>query len=172
MKLFIFGWIVSCIGLGYASADEGSKKARAELLDSHGNRVGTVVFTQEKEGVKIRVQAAHLPPGKHGIHIHEKGECKGPKFESAGGHFHLEGTHHGLKNPEGPHQGDLENLEVKPDGSAHQEWITQRVSLENEKNSLLKEGGTAIVIHAGPDDQMSDPSGKSGDRIACGVITR
>ena len=98
--------------------------------------------------------------------------CEGPDFESAGGHFNPADAMHGMDNPDGPHAGDLPNIEASSDGTASQEFTAENVTLAiGEENSLLKEGGTALVIHAAEDDQTTDPSGDSGDRIACGVVT-
>jgi Cu-Zn family superoxide dismutase len=146
--------------------------ARAQLADSAGHSVGTATFTQDAAGVvHIHVEAMGLATGDHGIHFHAVGSCVGPAFTSAGGHFNPASKHHGLHNPQGPHAGDLPNLVVTGE---HTSWdaTTDRVTLTDGPNSVFDADGTAFVIHAGKDDQMTDPAGNSGARIACGVITR
>jgi Cu-Zn family superoxide dismutase len=112
-----------------------------------------------------------IPAGTHGIHIHETGTCTGPGFESAGGHFNVDQKKHGSMSPNGPHAGDLQNFTVDSTGHVRINLSDVSVTLaKNAPNSLMKTGGTAIVIHAGPDDYKTDPSGNSGARIACGVV--
>jgi Cu-Zn family superoxide dismutase len=119
----------------------------------------------------VGISIAGLAPGLHGLHIHESGRCAPPDFASAGGHFNPTVRHHGLQNPEGPHLGDLPNLLVEADGSADTSFSLDPLLLRPGPLSLLDSAGTALVIHAERDDQRSDPSGGSGDRIACGTIT-
>lgn len=142
------------------------------LMNNDEVDVGEALLKQTDEGVEIRIEASHLPPGEHGFHIHEKGVCDAPNFESAEGHFNPDDKKHGFDHPEGPHAGDIKNLEVKEDGTAKSSFVNDRVTLTKDKeNSLFTEGGTALVIHADPDDYASQPAGDAGDRIACGVIT-
>jgi Cu-Zn family superoxide dismutase len=144
----------------------------AELHDKNGAIVGHVKATQEKNGVTFVVSASNLQPGLHGMHIHAVGKCEGPDFKSAGPHFAFSGQMHGMENPKGPHLGDMPNLNVKPDGKAKLRFHTDLVTLEQGENSLMKQGGTALVIHEKQDDQKTDPSGNSGNRIACAVLTK
>ena len=149
---------------------------RVVLKDDKGVQVGTATISAaEKGGVLVHLKMRGLPVGEHAAHIHQNAKCEAgtPNFASAGPHFNPEMKHHGLDNPEGPHAGDMKNLTVGADGTAHIEFADTLVSLaEDVPNSLFHPKGTAIVIHADPDDEMTDPSGKSGARIACGVISK
>jgi Cu-Zn family superoxide dismutase len=147
-------------------------KAEAELKDPGGKIVGMVWFEQAGPMVKVRIKSDSLPPGEHSMHLHEKAACDGPDFESAGAHFNPTGRKHGFLNPGGPHAGDLPNIVVDKNGKAEKEMMTGLVTLDKGAvNSLLKPGGTSVVIHQNPDDYISDPAGGGGTRIACGVIT-
>jgi Cu-Zn family superoxide dismutase len=154
-----------------ASHPKGTESAQAEILNSTGKKIGTATLIETKGGVQISVSAQGLPPGVHGMHIHEKGSCEGPDFKSAGGHFNPGKKSHGLKSPQGHHAGDLNNITVGSDGSVKEEIVVRDVTLRpNEQNSLMKAGGTALVIHEKADDEKSDPAGNAGGRIACGAI--
>ncbi len=111
-----------------------------------------------------------MPPGDHGIHLHEKGLCDGPKFESAGAHWNPAGKKHGRDNPAGAHLGDLANLVVAANGTASVSIPVDDVMMKSGANMLADADGTALVIHAKADDYKTDPSGDSGDRIACAVL--
>lgn len=163
--------ILSCCSL--ASAHEKAVAAHADLVDGTGKKVGTAEILQTPKGVKIAAEVQGLPAGKHGIHIHETGKCDGPDFKTAGGHLNPEHKEHGFDNPKGSHAGDMPNLVVGSDGTGKLQYVDTGVVLKGTgANSLFKDGGTALVIHAKADDQKTNPSGASGDRIACGVITK
>jgi len=147
--------------------------AKVELRDAHGKTVGKLtVAPHSNGGVRFTGRLTDLPPGVHGLHIHEVGKCDPPDFKSAGAHFNPSGKQHGEFNPQGQHAGDMGNVRVDPSGSAEISLMNERVTLEAQPNSLLKPGGTSLVLHANADDQMTDPSGNSGDRIACGIIVK
>ena len=146
--------------------------AEADMMNVHGEKVGTAKFTQAQRGVVMELVISGLEPGEYGIHFHEFGKCDGPSFTSAGNHFNPDDKEHGLKNEKGSHAGDLPNLKITTKKDNKVELSSDRVSLEGGKNSLLRDGGTTVVIHAEKDDQQSNPSGKSGARIVCGVIQK
>ena len=146
------------------------KTAQASFINSQGEQVGHATLTQTNDGVRIDVTLFHLPPGRHAFHIHAEGKCEPPSFTSAGPHFNPFGKQHGTKNPQGPHAGDLPNFDVGGDGRAQFSVLAPEVTLGKGPNSLFHPGGTALVIHEGADDYMTDPAGNAGARIACGVI--
>jgi superoxide dismutase, Cu-Zn family len=136
------------------------------LIGSAGQSIGTVRAWQTAGGVSFHINASGLPHGLHGIHVHSVGRCDPPDFASAGGHWNPAGKHHGLNNPAGPHAGDLPNVEVAANGV-----LSATVTVPNATMaSLLDADGAALVLHAQPDDNVTDPSGNSGPRIACAVI--
>ncbi|WP_348773432.1 superoxide dismutase family protein [Halobacillus litoralis] len=141
------------------------------LNDRDGNEVGSAELEQKNGGVNIKLSASALPEGTHGFHIHEKGVCEAPDYKSAGGHFNPTDVSHGSDSEDGPHAGDLNNIDIHEEGNAEEEVMADMVTLkEGQDNSLLGGDGTSLVIHAGADDQKSQPSGDAGERIACGVI--
>lgn len=144
--------------------------ARAELRDAVGQPVGAATFVETSEGIAIVVRVRDLMHGVKGVHIHEVGRCVGPGFESAAEHFNPHGRKHGLRNPAGPHAGDLPTLVVNESGRGILTFTTSLITLKGRADSILGGDGTAIVIHAAADDEMTDPSGHSGGRLACGVI--
>lgn len=152
-----------------ADAKEGTK-LEIELKNSAGEAIGTATVSEEGRGIKLTLNAKGLPPGKHGIHVHENGNCAAPRFETAGDHFNPGSHAHGKKASNGPHAGDFGNITVKEDGTVQTSMKNKHLSLGGETSSLRKPGGTAIVIHANADDEKTQPSGNSGDRIACGVV--
>jgi len=156
------------------SGHAAPKSAHADIVNPQGATIGHAKFSATSGGVKVAVTVSQLAPGEHGIHIHNVGKCDGPAFTTAGGHFNPTSTHHGVHNTQEPrpHLGDLPNLLVSSKGTAKVTFTAAAATLDDGPNSLFHEGGTALVIHAKADDLMSDPSGNSGDRMACGVIVK
>jgi Cu-Zn family superoxide dismutase len=146
--------------------------AWVDLINTDGVKIGEAQLAEREgaPGVTLRLQAWSLPAGIHGFHIHDSARCDSPEFGLAGGHFNPTGKKHGLKNPDGPHAGDLPNLIVPDSGKVDLTLTIPGVTLKPGPNSLLKPDGTSLVIHADADDEVSDPAGNSGRRIACGVI--
>ena len=135
-----------------------------------GRPVGTVTLSEDANGVTLKVDASAIPAGTRGVHLHEKGLCEGPKFESAGAHWNPTSKSHGRDNPMGAHLGDLANFEIGAAGTATTTFLVGGVTMSGAANALIDADGTSLVVHAKADDYKTDPSGNSGDRVACAVI--
>ena len=166
--LLIAGLIVS----GCASLMYGRPQAAVDLQNAKGEVIGSASFWEDSSGVKIAAQVKGAPPGVHGFHIHAVGKCEPPAFTTASGHFNPGGKKHGMKSQDGPHAGDLPNIIVGADGGGRIEFTTRLVSLGTGPTSLFDADGSALVLHADPDDEKSDPTGNAGGRIGCGVIRK
>jgi superoxide dismutase, Cu-Zn family len=146
--------------------------ANALIYNGSGMPVGTAQIWQDKDGlVHVEIANLSLAAGTHGIHFHDVGRCEsGGAFATAGGHYNPMGMEHGLQNPKGPHAGDNPNIVIPAGGIGTVAFTTDRVSLTPGPRSLFDADGTSLVIHATADDQLTNPSGNSGARIACGVV--
>lgn len=160
--------LAGCAGM-QPSADTA---ATAELRNAAGASVGTANFTQVGNVVRIVLDAKGIPPGLHAVHIHAVGKCDPPDFNSAGPHFNPTGKQHGALNPQGSHAGDLPNVNVGADGNGRLETATEQITLGSGTTSLWDADGSALVVHAAPDDFKTDPTGNAGGRVACGVIVK
>lgn len=151
-------------------------EAGAAISDENGTPRGTAEMWQDVNSVvHVDVKLRDLPVGTHGIHFHAIGKCEGrgsTAFASAGAHYNPLGRQHGMDNPGGPHAGDAPNFTIDADGVGRASFTTDRVSLTGGSTSLFDADGTAIVVHSTADDQISQPAGNSGARIACGVVGR
>lgn len=142
--------------------------AMARLHDPAGRNVGQVLLTETPHGTLLHLHLRGMPAGAHAFHVHEVGRCI-PPFTSAGGHFNPTGAGHGLLDDDGMHAGDMPNVHVAGDGTLEQEVLNTALALDD---ALFDEDGASIVLHAEPDDYVTNPAGAAGARIACGVITR
>ena len=169
-----------------------SESVEVQLRDAQGAQVGVAHLTQRGDSVEVHVRVQGLAAGtEHGIHFHENAVCTPPTFEAAGGHFNPANRQHGLENPQGPHAGDMPNLRAGEDGVAEHTFHvahprtntvtgaqgtpgqatgdTASRTMAGDTAAHGGDGGLALIVHAQRDDQRTDPSGNSGDRIACGV---
>ena len=143
-----------------------------DIKDAKGNNVGMAMISPARGGgVSFELTLKGLPPGEHGIHLHSVAKCE-PPYKSAGTHFNPTNKKHGLKNPDGPHAGDLPNFTVAANGTAQTTITNKNVTMGAEPNSIFAGGGTALIIHEKADDLKTDPSGNAGNPIACGAITK
>ncbi len=171
MRAYMLGVVAGSLalaGCATVSAPSASNAIGGTLMLASGQPVGTVAVTPTTTGFRITVNAGPMAPGTYGIHIHSVGKCEGPAFASAGAHWNPTARQHGLMNPAGHHSGDLPNLLIGADGTGSVAFdVPGRV---DGADGLLDADGAAVVIHAGPDDNVTDPSGNSGARVACAVI--
>ena len=184
--LNVFGLFLLCSGIisaqaptpasptGPAQSGRGSSgesaTAHATLVDAKGTTVGEAQLQETPHGVLLQLALKDIPAGRHALHVHGAGKCEAPAFTTAGGHYAPDGRKHGLQSPEGPHTGDLPNIDVPASKALVTEQFVAHVTLKPGPRSLLDADGSAIVVHAGPDDHRTDPAGDAGGRIACGVI--
>ena len=155
-----------------AGNEREEPSAGASILNRSGEAQASAQLIQVRQLIRVEVEAGGLRPGTYGAHIHAAGTCNPPDFASAGPHWNPTGRQHGAENPQGKHLGDLPNLQVDAQGRGLLIFAVENASLYGGANPLLDADGASIVIHARPDDYRTDPSGNSGDRIACGVIHR
>lgn len=141
--------------------------AVAHLNPTRGSDVqGTALFVPAPEGVRVVAEITGLSPGKHGFHVHEKGDCSAPDASSAGGHFNPTGAPHGAPTDPRHHVGDFGNITANQQGVARLDRVFPWLTLTGPQSIL----GKSVIVHAQPDDLQSQPSGSAGDRLACGVI--
>ncbi|HWT41294.1 MAG TPA: superoxide dismutase family protein [Sphingopyxis sp.] len=161
-----------CAGMGKKSTTTlPAPDAYAQLYDAKGADRGRADIYRDTSGLRVELVARGFAPGTYGMHVHAVGQCSAPDFASAGPHWNPTGAQHGRDNPMGAHHGDLPNLVIEPDqiGRATLRLVGSRFEGDG---GLLDADGAAFVIHAGPDDYKTDPSGNSGGRVACGVIVK
>ena len=143
--------------------------ANAILSGSNIEATGEAIAADGDGKILLKVNVKGLVAGEYGVHIHSIGNCEAPDYKSAGGHWNPAQAEHGLNNPKGAHKGDIPNLVVAENGTGSLEASID-ASLAGETNSLLDADGASFMVHAGPDDLATDPSGNSGARIMCGVF--
>jgi Cu-Zn family superoxide dismutase len=161
------------VALPLTAVGEVERTAFATLQNREGATVGRVALRETPEGVLVTVHVNGVAPGPHGLHIHEVGRCEGPDFESAGDHFNPGQRQHGFMAANGPHAGDLPNIFVPESRLLSVEFVAKELRLSDESaHALLDADGAAVVMHAGMDDEVTQPAGDAGIRLACGVVHR
>jgi superoxide dismutase, Cu-Zn family len=176
LRLREFSLLLPVILAGCASVQQMTdavSRAQVVMYNVAGNTIGTGSIWQDKDNVvHVDIATITLPAGDHGIHFHQVGKCDGGAagFTSAGGHYNPMATEHGLNNPKGPHAGDNPDIQIPEGGAGHVSFTTNRVTLTPGPTTLFDADGSALVIHANADDQLTSPSGNSGARIACGIV--
>lgn len=166
--------LCACFGLVLlAGCAQGEpKEVEVKLRNATGDEVGKATLSEQPGGLQIKIEAKGFKPGPHGFHIHEVGECKAPDFSSSGNHFNTEEKEHGLLNQNGAENGDLPNLTADNKGEIKAEVMAPNTSLKEGKNTLRRKNGTSLIITENADDGMTQPTGKSGKRLACGIIVK
>lgn len=152
-----------------SSPVDNNAVAAAQLVGTDGEKVGTAYLSKTPKGLDLTITVAGLAPGDKALHLHAIGDCSSPDFKSAGGHLNPANKAHGKQNPLGSHLGDLPNIPISADGTG---GITAPIFGDSDVilHHIFDEDGTAVMLHAGPDDYVSDPAGAAGPRIACGVL--
>ena len=162
-------------GLALTTGAGAQQMAIAQLINPEGQKVGIATLTQAPDGVTLVVHVRGLAPGLHALHLHSVGKAEPPDFKSAGPHFNPYGKQHGMKNPMGPHAGDLPSLLVGADSVGTAVVKASLVTLGQGINSLFDADGSAVVIHEKADDDnvqadSTNTAGNAGKRLACGII--
>lgn len=167
--------LLALVSMASAIGAQG-QRASGTLVAGDGGAIGEVRLEQTANGVTVGVTYSAIPEGTRGIHFHEVGRCDGPAFMTAGGHYNPTSRQHGFNNPQGPHGGDLPNLLTNASTATQSAYAynatTTGITLTPGPASLFDADGSALVIHMSADDNMTDPAGNSGGRIACAVITQ
>lgn len=161
---------IGMAGCTTAGSAPAAPTATTTLVAGDGSPRGTATVTQAGDGLHVVVRAQGISPGIHAVHIHTTGQCVGPDFTSAGGHWNPMSRKHGKDNPAGMHMGDMPNMTVAPDGTGAIEYHLPDGMISGGSTPLLDADGAAIVIHAQADDNVTDPTGNAGGRVACGVL--
>lgn len=164
--------IIIVCSLGILACGGGGAPPPVEsiLRDAQGADVGRVTLRERGDRIQLHVRVAGLTPGEHGLHIHGVGKCEPPGFQSAGAHLNPTNLRHGHRNPQGPHLGDLGNLFVGSDGRGEKTVDLIGAEVRSGLRAFLGVAGLAVVVHADRDDEMTDPTGNSGARVACAVV--
>jgi len=161
------------LALLLAPLPAAAQQVRGPLLGNAGQEIGAVTAIAAPGGVllHVKVLAGGLTPGPHGMHLHAVADCSDhDRFQHSAAHINPDRREHGLLNPNGPDRGDLPNLYAFADGSAEAEVFTALVRLRDGEAPLIDSDGSALLIHASPDDHQTQPIGGAGARVACAEL--
>lgn len=161
---------LSLVGCATGQVDRRADSAHAVLRNAQGEEKAQAIATQVGDGVRISLKASGMAAGTYGVHVHAIGRCEAPDFRSAGAHWNPTSRQHGKDNPQGMHMGDLPNLVVGADGRGSVDYVIAAATLKSGATPMLDPDGASVMIHSTADDYVTDPSGNSGGRIACGVL--
>jgi Cu-Zn family superoxide dismutase len=168
--------LTACASTDMAAPDPGAAPSAlqmvvSDLRDASGTIRARATAEQVGDSIRVRVESIAMTQGAYGAHVHTTGRCDAPGFTTAGPHWNPTAQQHGKDNPQGMHKGDLPNLLVGTDGRGSFEYTIPNATIAGQgPNLLLDQDGAAVVVHQGADDFRTDPSGNSGNRIACGVL--
>ncbi len=169
IRLAISSIVAAVTGLSAAAAQPAA--AGISLRNAQGQMVGSAATARSGNAIRVSVTVRGFRPGTYAVHLHQTGRCDAPDFTSAGPHWNPTERQHGRLNPQGPHLGDLPNLEVRANGAGRIDFdVPVPAGTAPDANPLIDADGTSIVIHAAADDERTDPSGNSGARLSCGVL--
>jgi len=164
-------WAMALVAtIGVAARAGAQEVAEGKFKNSQDKDVGTVHIEHMPSATLLMLDLHDMPPGVHGIHIHSVAKCDPPGFETAGPHFNPTGSQHGMKNPKGPHAGDLPNITIPASGKLQTTIMVAATMQGDGSGGMIDGDGASLVIHASPDDYMTDPAGNSGARIACAKL--
>ena len=170
-KIALVSCMMSLTLTAASAAFAAGPSAEAPLKPTAGNKVsGTVSFEQGADGLRVKARIEGLTPGLHGFHIHEKGDCSAPDGTSAGGHFNPSTTQHGDPAHAMHHGGDFGNLKADDKGVAELDVTVPLTQINLTNGNAANAVGRSVIVHAAPDDMVTQPTGNSGARLACGVI--
>ena len=159
--------VVGCASSTPAAPAGAQVKATIEPR-SGSNVRGWATFTDRSTGgVAVVVHIENAPPGVHGLHVHERGDCSASDASSAGAHFNPGGMQHAGPADTQRHAGDLGNITIESNGTGHLEMVTDLLTVRPGPNSVV---GKSVVFHEKADDLKTQPSGDAGGRLGCGVV--
>ncbi|MXO55520.1 superoxide dismutase family protein [Pontixanthobacter gangjinensis] len=175
LALLALTFLSACAGQQVAPTGEddafSKTVATGTFKNANGEAIGEVQLTETTGQVRLSAKISGLTAGQRGFHLHQTGSCESPDFKSAGGHLNPLDRSHGSKSEGGSHLGDLPNLITNEAG---QSMLTAKFTNHAEQVLawIFDEDGTAVMIHAEPDDYLTDPTGAAGPRVACAVLVR
>jgi len=165
-NVMVNGFVLVSVAVQSATAEA---LAHADILNTQGEKIDEADIASTDQGFKVALKALNLSPREHGIHIQTAGMCENQAFTLAGGHSNPTSAHYGAHNSGNPHLhlGDLPGLMVGNNDVGILNFVADSVTHGDGANSIFHERGASLLVHAKPDNLMSDSSGNCGDRIVC-----